>query len=700
MTIPSFSQVMSMGTNFGVGAVIGIVLGIVSWKISSYIKKHYSNNYYVKSTSRNATDTIESVKVIDYSTKTKHQLIEILREEKKPRKLNTESPNFTSTIEAFVPKSQNLIAMSMELYDTLKRKVSFKPVQRLTPEAVITKSIKQKACFNIRPTDVCIKKFDEPVFKSYAPIKPFHFPVEACTTPMKDGPITEQELAQAFKDIEIDKIDVLGISERIVQKFNDLTKCYVMAMFNDMYTNPSSPNVAITSFGKLYFSYKLAKQGSKDDLDSFRQIISIPKIASLFHRILTNRLTEYLANNSYIDTTVQKGVMPGSKFGIPEHIYKVKSVFRNAHKKNRPAFVLFIDITNAFGSLRLEQLYSILRKYKVPNNFINYIKSFHDSFEYYFDADKTNKTLKKWGDGIIQGSPLSPILFVTVMNYVLSYLNNKYKATHGYALNNFTINLFSAYVDDICITCDTYEHLSEVYTELKNIYAELGFAINNKKSALLSINDINNHKSLDGIEKTDIYKYLGEYVTDNASPDVPCEKFIRELYGKLKNLDSKKNKDGTDVELVYKAKIFTKCIWPWIQRKGIAMYDIGECNKKRIIQDITKFTDTWNVSTEITIDSVFRNIKTILGDTTDEVICDIIDQDDSDYIKGTNELTTKFLFRKSTHLTNFTYNNVNDTEIIDHVLNSNLDASDDNDEINDDEEVKDTNTDAAPVCSN
>lgn len=600
----------------------------------------------------------------NYCNKTKSELISCIRSEKR-RKLNHESSNYASTLASYVPTDDSMIGMCLELYDTLKTRALFKPREKQTEMSKAVTAMKKKVLY-IQPTTECMKEFNDSCGNVPSqPITLLDFGTsQQPTTVMKTGPITDKEYVLAFKDIKVDDIDQLGTSERMLQNLNQSTGQFIINKYNELYQDPAQ-HANDTSFGKLCFAYKVDKHGSRSKLNSFRQIICIPKVIGTFHRILTNRLVSFYGENNYIDTTVQKGVMPGSKFGIPEHLYKVKSVFRNATKRNKQAYVLFIDIANAFGSLRLEQLYSILTKYNVPNQFIDYIREYYKSFEYHTQMDKISDPLRKWHNGLIQGTSLSPILFVSVMNYILVSLNNRFKDTHGYELNSKRKNLFTAYIDDICITCNSYNNLNEVYTEIKKLYTELGFEINASKSGFLSVNDPDNHASLDGINKIDMYKYLGEYVTSNASPDVPYTMFLKEMWGKLMKLDELKK------DLTVKAEVFVKCIWPWIQRKGIAFYDIGEENKQKAIDTIIKFTDKWNVTavSDVCVDTMFRNIKSILGDSNDIVVRDIIGEDDSEYIKGNNAEATKFLsFKKNTKPTNFTYNNINDTEIIDQML--------------------------------
>jgi hypothetical protein len=625
----------------------------------------------------------DKIDEINYNNKTKLQLINCIRMTRR-RKLNQESSNFASTLTSYVPKYYTMIAMCLELYDTLKTKALFKPREKQTDISKTIVAMKKKVLY-IRPNEEGFKEFNESVNK----IDDRQFTIldfgalQQPTTIMENGVITNKEFVLAFKDIKIDDIDSLGTSDRMLQNMNDLTRQFIINKYNELYLDPSQ-YANDTSFGKLCFVHKGDKNASRSKIKSFRQIICIPKIIGTFHRIMTNRLVSFYMENNYIDTTIQKGVMPGSKFGIPEHLYKVKSIFRNATTKHKQAYVLFIDITNAFGSLRLEQLYSILAKYNVSTRFIDYIREYYKSFEYYTEMDKITDPLRKWDNGLIQGTSLSPILFVSVMNYMLVSLNKRFKDTHGYALNKNVKNLFTAYIDDICITCNSYDNLNEVYTEIKKMYKELGFEINDSKSGFLSVNDPDNHDSLDGIKKIDMYKYLGEYITDNASPDVPYYMFLKEMWGKLMRLDEKK------VDLTVKANVFVKCIWPWIQRKGIAFYDIGNDNKQKAIDTITGFTDKWNVTavSDVCIDTMFRNIKSILGDSNDKIVSDIIDEDDSEYIKGNNAEATKFLsFKKYTRPTNFTYNNINETEIINDILNN----MEDNDTSQSIENVKEDN---------
>lgn len=602
-----------------------------------------------------------------------HKLINYIRSEhRKP--INCDSCNFLPTIEAYVPSNVNLIGMSLELYDTLKVKTNFKVKESPDDQQKVVRTMNKNTVSNERPTGNFLQQFNDSMEKKITNHVEITIPeLTKPTKPMEIGIFSDQEFEHAFKDIEIDKIDPLGINERILTNVNELTKRFIINKFNELYKNPKI-FAGETSFGRLSFLYKTAKGGPTDKLDSFRQIVCIPKIISAFQRMLTNRLIDYLNANNYIDTTIQKGVMPGTKFGIPEHIYKVKSILKQSYNTRQPAYILFIDITNAFGSINRELLYDIMKKYHVPQEFIDYILEFYKSFEFYTDEDDID-TLRPWNNGLIQGSSLSPILFVMAMNFIISHLNNKYAKTHGFKFNADCVNLFTGYIDDVCISCDSYEHLNEVYTELKKLYNDLGLEINPSKSGFMSINDPNKNQFLDTIPLVKDYKYLGEYIVDNASPDMPFSDFMKGLYKKMYKLE-KAQIDNKPIPQTIKAKIFVKVIWPWIIRKGIALYDASDKNKENAITFITKFTTDWNVINDITVNTVFKNIKSLLGDSNDTVVENILSNDNSNYVKDHAYIYNGLLKKYTNDLQNFGYANQYDEDLIGKLIDPNMEYID------------------------
>jgi hypothetical protein len=416
--------------------------------------------------------------------------------------------------------------------------------------------------------------------------------------------ITYLEFIDSFGEFET-KRDMIGISKKMLSKMSlyhttRIINCY-NAMLHGLYDNHSC-------FGKGAFIYKEAKKGPKNSVDSFREIVSIPTIISHFHRILSLRLTNYFLKNSYINTNIQKGAISGIKYGVLEQVYKVKEIIKHANTNNKQLCLAFLDVSNAFGSVDRERLFEILRYYNVDDKIISYIKTYYNNFKYYVSTKDWSTDLIDFPNGLVQGCPLSSILFVIVLNYVLSYVNEKYGKEYGYDLDGVSV-LFTAYVDDVCILAKDMQSLELTYNKLKFLYECIGLKLNNTKSAIMKIN--NTESSFDNIPIVNGYTYLGEYITHDGQVVATFKAFLSMLQRKLSSIDKKK------VDNNVKLGFFAKCMVPWIQRKMMTLYDITQENRTSVIRILKTYMKKWGNTSSM---KIFTFMADILLNTDDVVI--------------------------------------------------------------------------------
>ena len=387
------------------------------------------------------------------------------------------------------------------------------------------------------------------------------------------------------------------------------------------------------SIGKASYIYKDAKKGPKDEIKSFRQIITIPTVVNHFHRIWSLRLSDYLFKNNYINTTIQKGAISGQKMAILQQIYKLKNTVKHANMNKKKVAILFLDLTNAFGTLNREIMCDILKKYHIDDKFIEYIKSYYDSFEYYAKTQDWDIDSIEWGDGLIQGCPLSPILFVLSINYVLKYLDDKYNKTMGYEVTESLKILFAAFIDDICIVCKDTQSLTEMFNKLESLFQIMGLKFNLDKSAIMLVNHTEEEEkdyNLRNMKKVKTFKYLGEYISVDGTCTVSYAQFMKELVSKMNRLDSQ------NITNEKKLETFNKCLLPFIQRRLTMMYDLSNTSKLKVLVIIREYLDKWGGKIEV---QLFSTISKLLEGVDDEIIVGIEVNDDFD--DGTDENTNK-----------------------------------------------------------
>jgi len=577
----------------------------------------------------------------------KHHLIRTIISQKSKRIYLPD--NFQELLQNYELKSEDLLSMSIELYEILVNVAGdYQPPQRpLTITKKFNRAFYVKPNFTINDVINSINmirpniasQLDEKLITISIPDQPMMMP-----------DITLEEYDNAFNILTLNK-DMMGISKKILKDIPIYMKLRFIKCFNQILENPTLINVSSIAKGK--YEYKVSKKGPTDKIDSFRKIMAIPNVINHFHRILKNRLCGFVMKNQYINTTIQKGGIGGQTFPLFQQFFKLKNVLKEANQKNKSCVILFLDFADAFGSIKLENLYQILHSYNVDNRFINYLKHFYGSLEYFMDVNQITTDPYSWIDGLIQGCSLSPILFMIILNYFLVYIDGKYNDDCGYAFDSGIKMLLTAYVDDIGVSCRNISSAHIVFEEFNKVCNMAGLNINKSKCAMMIINDNTEiPESLKEITVVNNFKYLGENLSSDGTIIKSFNYLLSFVINRLKSLDKKTIPDSE------KKTFFINIIIPWIQKKMITMYDIDTANKYKLSYIMKPYMDKWGIPNI----NLFGNINQILQDQTDPVVKHLHDNFLPQEIKMTN-----IIFGQQ-HI-HFKYNSMDD-EKLETILNN------------------------------
>ena len=86
---------------------------------------------------------------------------------------------------------------------------------------------------------------------------------------------------------------------------------------------------------------------------------------------------------------------------------------------NKPLFIVFIDFTKAFDSIKLDKLWSILDKTSLNKNYINLLKSLYDGSEAVIKTDLGISRVVDIKKSVKQGDMLSAVLFCVALAAVI-----------------------------------------------------------------------------------------------------------------------------------------------------------------------------------------------------------------------------------------------------------------------------------------
>ncbi|XP_052268194.1 uncharacterized protein LOC127869580 [Dreissena polymorpha] len=120
------------------------------------------------------------------------------------------------------------------------------------------------------------------------------------------------------------------------------------------------------------------KEKNSKTVNQFRTISLLNvKGKNIFFAILARRLTSFLTGNKYIDTSVQKGGVPGFS-GCVEHTSAITQLIREAKEGRKDLTIVWPDLANAYGSIQHQLIYTALQHYHVDGHVQKIITSYMD----------------------------------------------------------------------------------------------------------------------------------------------------------------------------------------------------------------------------------------------------------------------------------------------------------------------------------
>ena len=145
-------------------------------------------------------------------------------------------------------------------------------------------------------------------------------------------------------------------------------------------------------------------------LKNFRPITLLTVDYKILAKMLANRLKKTL---SYLIHPDQSGFLKGRNIG--NNVRLIIDIIEYTKYKNIPGAILLLDIQKAFDSVSHEFLIRVLKKFNFSNKFIDWIKVFYSGRKSYVlnYGNMTNPIDME--RGIFQGCPISPYLFLLVI---------------------------------------------------------------------------------------------------------------------------------------------------------------------------------------------------------------------------------------------------------------------------------------------
>lgn len=164
------------------------------------------------------------------------------------------------------------------------------------------------------------------------------------------------------------------------------------------------------------------KKSNSKTFNQFRSIALLNVEGKLFFSVMARRITTYLMENNYIDTSCQKAGVPGFPDfpGCVEHALMIWEQIQTAKREKKDIHVVWLDLANAYGSVPHQFIAFALDHFYIPENIKTMVSGYFQDLQMFFALQNITSCWQQLEVGIATGCSISPILFVAAFEVIPS----------------------------------------------------------------------------------------------------------------------------------------------------------------------------------------------------------------------------------------------------------------------------------------
>lgn len=270
-------------------------------------------------------------------------------------------------------------------------------------------------------------------------------------------------------------------------------------LFNKILENQEIPiNWARSRIILLY------KKGDPEDINNYRPISLLPTIYKLFAMCVEKRIEPTIEKNQPAE---QAGFRQG--YSTIDHIHTLDQIIEKHVEYQQKLYIAYIDYAKAFDSISHKSIWDALEQQNLQSTYINIIKDIYrkSTSRVKLDRQGPEFNIRR---GVKQGDPLSPKIFIAVLQNIMKDLRWDKKGINidGNNLSNLR------FADDIVLFAKSSKQLQEMLIELNVASENIGLQLNTSKTKIAtnSTKDtiIINQTTIEYVES---YKYLGKEIS-------------------------------------------------------------------------------------------------------------------------------------------------------------------------------------------
>ncbi|UYV77476.1 K02A2.6-like [Cordylochernes scorpioides] len=246
--------------------------------------------------------------------------------------------------------------------------------------------------------------------------------------PILDPEITSEEIGREIRDLKNNKASGPDdIPNEIIKVLPDSYMGLLEQFYNRALIMGHYPTIWTKSI-----IHPIFKSGDKDNPSNYRGIALISNLSKLFTTILRSRLNEWVE---------RRNVIPENQAGFRRGRSSVDLIFTlttliqlSLRKKRGKLYVFFVDLRKAFDAVPHSLLWKKLTNLGVSYQFMHAIRNYYEQATVAVRWRGSITENIKIHSGVLQGEPLSPLLFILFMTDLIKMFLNLPRYTPGYII--------------------------------------------------------------------------------------------------------------------------------------------------------------------------------------------------------------------------------------------------------------------------
>jgi ribonuclease HI len=317
-----------------------------------------------------------------------------------------------------------------------------------------------------------------------------------------------------------------NITYEMIKHFSQYSLDYLLNYYNHIWNTGIIPDQWKTSI----IIPILKKDKNKETTTSYRPISLTSNIGKIMEKLVTVRLNWYMEKNELFNK-YQSGFR--NNRNTYEHLFRLQNDILNSINNKSKTIAVFLDINKAYDMLWREGLLYKLQQLHINGKMYNWIRNFLNNRKFQVKINSKFSKLYDLQNGTPQGSCISPILFIIMIN----------------DLNINTPNVqISIFADDIAIWITGHDlnyitsQIQKALIEIENWMDKWGFKLSINKSKAIIFNNTEIKKfpvklkvHNEEIEYVSKFKFLG-LIFDNKLSWIHHINYIEESCNKRINL--------------------------------------------------------------------------------------------------------------------------------------------------------------------